>query len=1141
MSQVRNQFVRQMAGKILVESKIRVPPVDLLQILSAHGIGYEEVEDFPDTVDALIVEDGVKVYAAVNAKQHPHRRRFSLAHELGHYFMHREGMPGETITINNPRPGEIDAPTKSPAETEADLFAGELLVPLGMLKPHVHKGIPELSQIFLVSEQVISNCIVEMSSEPLESSETAHATTEHAVGVRQVRPSPLSSCLLETELSFYHSYPWSVNVFPTVGEIRAHLQRELRRAEQVPAGWQLAEVTTNIFLLACAVADALDDYLLGEGYDFAKAAAKLPTLAPAFRVAEGILSLWRKSRELVRRHLRDWRRNWDTAVVEFVRSILLNSTPDPRAISTDTGALASLLTKRLPTGLLARRPRPPAAFISQDLTHLDALALARKFVAAFPDRQNSVLVLGLRTAGSYFAPVVCAYLKSEGYQRVDSGTLRPKREISLWEANQIARFAASGSLALIVDEPMTTGYTVAQAVRLLRQAGVETRKIVASFPVHPTRGNWESKPEFFSACEITTLLLAREEWHKCRLLEPQAVGSVVQEYFLARGYRRATLTFSPQLQQCSNRLRDLCVEKGHIRFKRIYEVRLEDSDGNVETRYVLAKSIGWGWLAYHAFLAADRLSSGIPPALGVRNGILFTEWLPEAHSTAKPPDREQLVGTLASYIAARVRSLALEKDPAPDLLRENNHRGLELLANTLSRAYRHRIAAALKRSQIREKLSHIGCSNPTLIDGKMRRVEWICGPERLLKTDFDQHGLGKTELNVTDPAYDLAEAVLYWDLSPAEERNLLARYAEKSGDNGVEKRLLLHKLLAGIWAMTSALDHLESPNLVNRHAEFHQQYVQAWNFLVIHTTRFCGRFVRPPTTVGWHAPLVMLDIDGVLDDRIFGFPSTTASGIQAVALLHAHDFAVAVNTARSITEVQEYCQAYGFLGGVAEYGSALWDAVAKREFVLVSPECLIELEKVKIALREIPGIFLNDSYRYSIRVYSFENNRTVPVPTLMIRALLTKLGVGRLKFHQTFSDTAVLARDLDKGTGLQSLLTWVGMPEQETVAIGDSEADLAMFRVARRSFAPSQIKCRERARLLGCQIADRSHQSGLLRIVRSLTHPEGGQCEHCRAVDRLWPKGTDLFLDLLERADKKGPGSMLEALFDPVALRALVK
>jgi Zn-dependent peptidase ImmA (M78 family) len=161
MSQVRSHFVRQMAKKILAESKIKAPPVDLLQILTANGIRYEEVDDFPDTVDALIIEDGAKVYAAVNARQHLHRQRFSLAHELGHYFLHRNGMPEDTVSIDNPPTGEDEmaAPSKSPAEIEADLFAGEVLVPLEMLKAHVTKGISELSKLFLVSEQVVSIAI----------------------------------------------------------------------------------------------------------------------------------------------------------------------------------------------------------------------------------------------------------------------------------------------------------------------------------------------------------------------------------------------------------------------------------------------------------------------------------------------------------------------------------------------------------------------------------------------------------------------------------------------------------------------------------------------------------------------------------------------------------------------------------------------------------------------------------------------------------------------------------------------------------------------------------------------------------------------------------------------------------------------
>jgi len=159
MSQVRAQFARKMANKVLKDSKITAPPVDLLTILRTYGINYEEMEDFPETVDALIIEDGTSVYAAVNARQHPHRQRFSLAHELGHYFLHREGNRAESVTIDTPPSEESEIGTKDPAETEADLFAGELLVPLEMLRPNVHKGIPELAKIFLVSEQVIAIAI----------------------------------------------------------------------------------------------------------------------------------------------------------------------------------------------------------------------------------------------------------------------------------------------------------------------------------------------------------------------------------------------------------------------------------------------------------------------------------------------------------------------------------------------------------------------------------------------------------------------------------------------------------------------------------------------------------------------------------------------------------------------------------------------------------------------------------------------------------------------------------------------------------------------------------------------------------------------------------------------------------------------
>ena len=81
-----------------------------------------------------------------------------------------------------------------------------------------------------------------------------------------------------------------------------------------------------------------------------------------------------------------------------------------------------------------------------------------------------------------------------------------------------------------------------------------------------------------------------------------------------------------------------------------------------------------------------------------------------------------------------------------------------------------------------------------------------------LKADFEHHGTGKGELNVVDPAYDLAETILELALSPVEEASLIRRYIEDSGDAAVEERLFMNKLLAGLWTMESVQSSLFGQN-----------------------------------------------------------------------------------------------------------------------------------------------------------------------------------------------------------------------------------------------------------------------------------------------------------------------------------------
>jgi hypothetical protein len=138
-------------------------------------------------------------------------------------------------------------------------------------------------------------------------------------------------------------------------------------------------------------------------------------------------------------------------------------------------------------------------------------------------------------------------------------------------------------------------------------------------------------------------------------------------------------------------------------------------------------------------------------------------------------------------------------------------------------------------------------------------------------------------------------------------------------------------------------------------------------------------------------------------------------------------------------------------------------------------------------------------------------------------------------------DTAIVAREVDKGTGLSALLSWVGQEDWETMGVGDSEPDLAMFRAVRNRFAPAHINCARLARMLGCRIARQPYQRGLLAIVRALVHPQGGRCARCSSCMDPKPGDGDLIVDLLHAADAKRPVAFLRALLDPKALGILLR
>ncbi|MGH6975409.1 MAG: HAD family hydrolase, partial [Stellaceae bacterium] len=320
-------------------------------------------------------------------------------------------------------------------------------------------------------------------------------------------------------------------------------------------------------------------------------------------------------------------------------------------------------------------------------------------------------------------------------------------------------------------------------------------------------------------------------------------------------------------------------------------------------------------------------------------------------------------------------------------------------------------------------------------------------------------------------------------------------------------------------------------HLAHRSDEFNAQYVKAWDFLTRESARACGALVGPAAARDWHAPLAVLDLDGVVDRRIFGFPTTTAAGVRALASLHARGFAIAVDTARPAHQVRDYCDAYGFVGGVAECGGYIWDATTRQGRNLIDAATLEQLTALRAALRPLPGVFIDDGYECSVRAYTYAHKGTVPQPEPLIRNLIAERKLDRLVVHQTTIDTTILAKGVDKGTGLAALLAWIGRGQDETFAVGDSETDLPMFAVVQRSFAPAHIDCARLARAVGCTIAKAPYQRGLLEIVRRVTGAD---------TVAITTATNDLFWALLQAADRPRAANLWRALREPAAYRVFL-
>ena len=130
------------------------PPFDVVGFGKELGLEIKESDELPTKISGFIKQvDDSTISICVNKKHHLNRKRFTVAHELGHYFLHANRLREGIIDGILNRDGATD-----PIEFEANDFGANLLMPEDLFKQLWNKedcSIGDMALIFLVSESAI--------------------------------------------------------------------------------------------------------------------------------------------------------------------------------------------------------------------------------------------------------------------------------------------------------------------------------------------------------------------------------------------------------------------------------------------------------------------------------------------------------------------------------------------------------------------------------------------------------------------------------------------------------------------------------------------------------------------------------------------------------------------------------------------------------------------------------------------------------------------------------------------------------------------------------------------------------------------------------------------------------------------------
>ncbi len=848
----------------------------------------------------------------------------------------------------------------------------------------------------------------------------------------------------------------------------------------------------NAYLLAAGMDQIVDDYLHRDPYSLLRIARRLSVKLWALgaKTAEvtGILLSDARWFSPSNRAIRSWRDELARLTARLADVVAEGGETDRRELIEIAQRLRRGL-EGLPVELRYEVLRLPSCFRAFDQRPADVERLVRKFAERWPDRNAALILVGIRTSGSYLLPLYRSYFRMLGYTAVEPLTWRPSRpRLIQKERATVTRGVERGGVFLLIDDPPRTGGSLAKAASFLQDQGVRGCSILLLLQLFGGRAGLPPSLRRYDGA-----FLEWSDWSIHEELSPAGIEAALRD--LAPGLCATVLERAP--------FADRAEERGHVQAR--YRARF--ADGTEQT--IVVKGVGLGYFGEHALAVGRKLSAYVPQQYGLRNGLLYQVALDDERrlTAAGRGDEERLSTRIAEYVIARSRAFAVQRDVSIRLVDRGAawQRASELLSRSFGR-----LAPAARRTVLHraaKRLLRVPC--PAVIDASMDPSQWFDSgddADGLQKVGVDERAFSNHDLACFDPIFDVAQAAVRFGGDSIGDR-LREAYERLSGADIDAERWLLYQL---VHLFELQRERGADPAVERALSRTQQRYF----------ARTLFGDVSPPVTGRFCA----VDIDGVLETGWLGFTSATPLGALALRTLTRHGYRVLLASGRSISEVRDRCEAYRLSGGVAAYGSATYDHATGRVRSLVSNEDEAALERLRKTLAAVPSVRIDEAYSYIVRARQYAaSGRAGPLAEDVVAQALELAGRNTVRAIPGAGQTDFVASSIDKGVGLLALMKELG-PESTVarsplaLAVGDTHSDIPMLALADLAFAPANG---DRAvREWGAKMSSSPYQRGLAAAVEALVSHAPGACALCRGP-RLSAEGR-ILMEALAAQDARG-------------------